>query len=281
MEHGWKYSVAISELLSDQYPSLLQGDLEVMIRKAEGLGYDAVELHLESPDQVDADAICALKEELGIEISAISSGLAYTRGELSLFSDDDGIRNLARDRFIDFVDLSEKLGCMLILGLMKGDLLSGRSIEEADGLLDSYLQEVLVYAQKKGVTLLLEPIHRFLTNYMNNVAHVTDYVERIQFRNFKSLIDTYHMNIEEESMIDPLYYAQRHLGYFHISDSNRRAPGLGHIDFLSVLNTLDEIGYRGYLSVECLPFPTQEESATHSLRYLKAIERAIQLRRIG
>ena len=281
MKQGWKYSIAISEPLSDGYPSLLRGDFPAMMTKACEIGYDAVELHVESPRAIDVAAVCRRKKELGLEISAISSGLAYTQGRLSLFSEDDAVRKNARERFLEFIDACGELECMLILGLMKGQLLMRCTHEEADSLLEEYLKEVLAYARARGVTILLEPIHRFLTNYMNTVREVADYIDRIQADNFKALVDTYHMYIEEESMIDPLYYAQGNIGNFHVSDSNRRAPGLGQINFPELLNTLDIIGYRGYLSVECLPFPSQEESAKHSLQYLKAIENTVRLRRRG
>ena len=245
MKQGWKYSVAISEPLSDDYPSLMQGDILAMMTKASEIGFDAVELHIESPEQIDVDALCKRKQELGIEISAVSSGLAFTQGRLSLFSEDDSVRQKARERFRSFIDVCGKLECMLILGLMKGQLLMKSTREEADSLLEEYLEEVLSYARGRGVTILLEPIHKFLTNYMNTVRQVIDYIDRVQAPNFKALIDTYHMYIEEESMIDPLYYAQGNIGNFHVSDSNRRAPGLGQIPFLEMFNTLDIIGYRG------------------------------------
>ncbi|MBN2860198.1 MAG: sugar phosphate isomerase/epimerase [Sphaerochaetaceae bacterium] len=281
MKKGWKYSVAISEPISTDYPSLLQGDILAMMTKASEIGFDAVELHIESPEELDVDAVCRQKEELGIEISAISSGLAFTQGRLSLFSEDDSVREKARERFRSFIDVCGKLECMLILGLMKGQLLIQSTHEEADSLLEEYLEDVLAYARDRGVTILLEPIHKFLTNYMNTVKQVIDYIDRIQAANFKALIDTYHMYIEEENMIDPLYYAQGNIGNFHVSDSNRRAPGLGQIHFLEMFNSLDIIGYQGYLSVECIPFPSQEESARHSLQYLKAMESAVRLRRKG
>jgi len=280
MKQGWKYSVAISGPLSADYPSLLQGDILAMMTKARHIGFDAVELHIESPQEIDADAVCQRKKELGIDISAISSGLAFTQGSLSLFSEDVSVREKARERFMEFIDVCGKLECMLILGLMKGQLLMRYTHEEADVLLEEYLKEVLAYARGRGVTVLLEPIHKFLTNYMNTVRQVVDFIDRIQAPNFKALIDTYHMYIEEESMIDPLYYAQGNIGNFHVSDSNRRAPGLGQIDFPEMLNSLDIIGYEGYLSVECIPYPTQEEAARHSLQYLKALESTVRLRRM-
>lgn len=278
MRHPWKYGIAVSEPISSDYPSVLQGSIPEMIIKAKQYGFDAVELHIEEPEKVDFFEINTICKNNDLEVSAISSGLSYTQGRLSLFSKDNAIKERARKRFQNYIDLCAELNCMLILGLMNGQLLSNYTINEANDLLEEYLSEILVYAEQKEVTIVFEPINSFLTNFMNEVSSVVDYVNRLQRSNFKTLIDSYHMNIEEKSFIDPLYYAKDVLGYVHISDSNRKAPGLGHIDFQSILNTLNEINYRDYLTVECLPSPSAEEAAKHSISYLKALENAIRLR---
>ena len=46
--------------------------------------------------------------------------------------------------------------------------------------------------------------------------------------------------------------------YVHVADSNRRYPGQGHMDLMSVLRALRAVGYDGVLSAECLPWPDKE-----------------------
>lgn len=43
------------------------------------------------------------------------------------------------------------------------------------------------------------------------------------------------------------------LYYLHIADSNRAAPGRGHIDFKPIAQALRDIGYDGWVSMELLP----------------------------
>ena len=64
------------------------------------------------------------------------------------------------------------------------------------------------------------------------------------------MADTYHMNIEERSLPEAIRQTGELLNYVHLSDSNRAAPGQGHIDFGAILRTLVEIGYSGYLTFE-------------------------------
>ncbi len=70
------------------------------------------------------------------------------------------------------------------------------------------------------------------------------------------LLDTYHMNIEENHLGDAirLVGAERLKG-FHTGDNNRQAPGRGHIDWDEVFGALAEIGYKERIVSE--PFVMQ------------------------
>jgi sugar phosphate isomerase/epimerase len=59
------------------------------------------------------------------------------------------------------------------------------------------------------------------------------------------------MNIEEDEPTSALVKAAAQLGHVQVSDSNRFQPGAGHIDWAALLGTLDAIGYRGHLALEC------------------------------
>jgi len=61
-----------------------------------------------------------------------------------------------------------------------------------------------------------------------------------------------------------------HLGYLHIADSNRQAPGQGHINLKSILCTLFDIGYRGVISAEILPLPDDTRAVQQTADFLKA-----------
>jgi len=74
------------------------------------------------------------------------------------------------------------------------------------------------------------------------------------------------MNIEEQDPLEALRRARDRLWHVHVADSNRRAPGWGHVDFAAVVGTLREIGYGGFLSAEVLPLPSWRDAArqTHA-----------------
>ena len=108
---------------------------------------------------------------------------------------------------------------------------------------------------------MVEPINRYETNFVNTVDEALGLVEELGEPSAKLLLDTFHMNIEERSMEDAVRTAGESLGYLHVSDSNRRAPGQGHLDFCLLLDALEEIAYQGMLVSEILPLPDDRWAA--------------------
>ncbi len=67
-------------------------------------------------------------------------------------------------------------------------------------------------------------------------------------------------------------YATR-AGYFHANDRNRRGPGFGSTDFVSIFHALQVAGYSGWVSVEVFDFlPDPETMARASLGYMRECE---------
>ena len=78
-------------------------------------------------------------------------------------------------------------------------------------------------------------------------------VNDINLPNVGVMADTYHMNIEESDMGAAISNVGDKLFYVHIADSNRAAPGRGHIDFKEIAGALRDIHYDGWVSMELLP----------------------------
>jgi sugar phosphate isomerase/epimerase len=80
------------------------------------------------------------------------------------------------------------------------------------------------------------------------------------------------MNIEDVDIYDTLKEYKDHIGYIHFCDSNRLAPGKGHLDFYKTLKTVDEIKYGGWIGLEVLPEPDPYTAAKDSIDYLRTIK---------
>jgi sugar phosphate isomerase/epimerase len=80
--------------------------------------------------------------------------------------------------------------------------------------------------------------------------------------------DLFHMNIEDASFRAAFESARDYIGYVHVADSNRLAPGWGHMPFDEIFRILKDIEYDGYLTAEILPRPDPDQAAAQAARYL-------------
>jgi sugar phosphate isomerase/epimerase len=117
-------------------------------------------------------------------------------------------------------------------------------------LLDA-LRTLGEHAVSEGVELYLEPLNRYEDHMVNRLDQAVNLVNAAGVGGLRVAADTYHMNIEEDDPADSVRTAAAFIGHVQVSDSNRFQPGAGHLDWKGVLGTLDDVGYDGYLAVEC------------------------------
>ncbi len=126
-----------------------------------------------------------------------------------------------------------------------------RSAAEDRAVLLDTLAELGAHAQRVGGVLLLEPLNRYEDHMVNTLADGASLVREVGMSSVKLMADTFHMNIEEADPADSLRRHADVLGHVQVSDSNRLEPGAGHYDWQGTLAALDEIGYDGWLVLEC------------------------------
>jgi len=245
--------------------------LDPTLKKLKELGFEGVELALADPLEINQTRVLKIVNEHGLEVPAIGTGQAYLRDELSFLNPDGAIRKEAVERIKRDVDFAELFGGKVIIGLVRGRKDKKMSKDGADSLFVGPMRSCADYASKKNLSLLIEPINRYETDYINRAEEAIDLINLIGAKNVRLLLDTFHMNIEEPSIKHTLELSKPYLSHIHLADSNRWAPGCGHLDFENIIKTLKEIGYQGYLSAEILPLPNQSEAAKHTIKYLKEI----------
>lgn len=250
----------------------VQGSWQDGIRMAADLGYDGVELAVRDPGQVDAKAVARALRNARLHAPAIGTGQAYLKEGLSLTHDDEGIRTRAIERMEAHIRLAGQLGSMVIVGLLRGRILGDRAA--TDARLDGALRRLLPIAEREHVAILFEPINRYETDYLGTIDDVLAVIARHGSPALGILADTFHMNIEEMSLEAALRLAGGRLRHIHAADSNRWAPGWGHLDFSSIVGTLREVGYKGYLSAEILPRPDPLGAARQAVTYLRPLVNA-------
>jgi sugar phosphate isomerase/epimerase len=119
--------------------------------------------------------------------------------------------------------------------------------------------------------LVLEVINRYELTYLNTAKDALELIKAVDSPNLKLHLDTFHMNIEEPNMIESILKAKDYIAHVHFADSNRWAPGCGHINFPEIIKTLQQINYGGAISAEILPEPSPEESVRLTIEYYKKL----------
>jgi len=239
------------------------------IRIASKIGYDGIELALKNANEIDKNKLSALLSETGLKVSAISTGQIYAESNLMFTHPDKQIRDKVIEVLKEIIDLASEFGQMVNIGRVRG------TIDNSDGgeaSVNRFVETIRIlcdYASDKRVTLLLEPVNRYELNFINSVEEGAVMLRKVSRSNLKLMPDVFHMNIEDRNIGDELVKYIDHIGYIHLADSNRHAPGQGHTDFNDIFNKIKSTNYDGWLSVEILPYPDPETAAKQALDYLR------------
>ena len=272
-------SAALEELPESQ-PVTLRGSIEAVCKTAKETGYDALELHIRDPNRYDAKKIRSVAEQHGLSICAAANGMEYTVGGLSLIDDDPDMREKAVTRLFEHIDFVAELGARLIVGIMRGNIPRGKPASVYLDRFSEALKRVCDYAEQKQVPVVLESILRYINNYLNSVPQTMDFITAFDHKNLSLHFDTHSMSLEEKNLKESVLYCRnKPLGYVHYSDNNRYYPGGGALNFGELTHALMDIGYNGYITIECLPYPSAEEAAARGLSYLKSIVNAVCIER--
>jgi len=264
-----KLSIVLSTHAAQFQAVAFKGDFEANVAKIAGWGYDGVELAIRDPGLVNGDELMRVVSAHGLVVPAIGTGQAWGEEGLSFTDPDPAIRAAAVERTKSHVPFAARTGAVIIIGLLRGIVKPGVDQTQAMNWLVEALQQCCAAAQPQGVRLALEPINRYETTLVNNVAQGLDLIERVGADNFGLLLDTFHMNIEEPMIEESIRACGDRIFHFHVADSNRWYPGAGHLDFASILGTLFATGYRGFVSGEFVPLPDADTSAERSIAYLR------------
>jgi len=266
-----RLSIVISTHPSQFQAVAFKGSLEETIAKVAGWGYNGVELAIRDPEQIDTEALVRMVISRDLVVPAVGTGQAWGEEGLSFTSDDPVVRAAAIERAASHVPLAARLGAVIIIGLLRGITPKGQAHGRSMDFLVEALKRCCSVAEASGVCLALEPLNRYETDLIHTAADGLALIEQVGAKNLGLLLDTFHMNIEERSIEQSIRRCGPHLFHFHVADSNRWHPGAGHLDFASILETLRDIGYEGFVSGEFMPQPDADTAAQRGLAHLQRI----------
>ncbi len=268
----WKYAISSADVAPANSVLLLKGTIPENLKTASELGYDAIEVHTRPDVDFDYEAIAEAEKKYGTKVAMIITGRLNTEGECSLVDDRPYVVDAAMKGMKDYIDIAARMKADLVIGWVKGNVPAGGDRKKYINRLAKNLRVLAEYGGQKGVKLNLEVINRYEVNIFTTAQELMDFLEEYKIDNLYAHLDAFHMGIDECDPVEAIKTCKGKLGYFHLADNSRRYPGSGQFDFKKMLDALEDIGYDGYLSVECLDWPTDMEAARRALAYMKDIE---------
>jgi sugar phosphate isomerase/epimerase len=253
----------------------LRGSMAESLARVKRLGFQGVELSYRDPTTVDVAALRGLLDAHGLPVVALATGRAYGEDRLSFTDRDAAVRRRTDARVADYLELARTLdNPLLIFGLIRGFIPQGVTPRTARGWARDAVRRAADRAARHGTRIVVEPINRFECNFLQTVEETREFLDEVGRPNVGVLADTFHMNIEDVSITASLRRAGRRLFHVHVSDSNRWAPGTGHLDFGEILRTLQAMRYTGYVSVECMPKPDPDSCPRIAIATLRKADAA-------
>lgn len=267
----WKFGVSAAPDAPNTAPILLKGDICNCLREAAALGFDAIEYHALHTAQFDYGKVLQTMEETGCRVSVIVTGRLYTQLHYSLTSEDPENERLALEGMLRYIEMATELGAGVVLGWAKGSIREAGSPEAFFERLTRNLKVLDAAAAARKVPILLEIINRYEVDAFMTGRETASYLVEHNFKNCFAHLDTFHMLIGEEDFPAAIRAVAPYLGYVHFADTTRWYPGSGYMDYKLILQTLADVGYDGYLTIECFPHENAKETASKGLAYLKGV----------
>lgn len=254
-------------------------DFHPYIDKVADLGFDIIEL------QTGAIAALSAAERQNLKAHLRDRGLGFTSviglpAQYDVASEDAAVRRAGIAYLQQLAAAIGELGG----GIIGGIVYSSWPASLPPGVTDkrpytersvASLKEAVKAAEDNNVTFTVEVVNRFEQYIMNSCEEALAYVQMVGSPNVKVMLDTFHLNIEEDFIGEAIVKAGDQLGHFHVGENNRRPPGYGHIPWQEVAHALRTIHYTGPVVME--PFVTPGGEVGRDIKIYRDLSVGIDL----
>jgi D-psicose/D-tagatose/L-ribulose 3-epimerase len=222
--------------------------LTLAIEKTKKAGFDLIEIPLMDPTTFDRKLAARLLNEHDLDATA-SLGLSEST---DLTSQDPAVVDAGERLLTECLEIVHDIGgtvlCGVIYSAMKKYMEPMTPVGRASSA--GAINRLASRAADLGIHLSLEVVNRYETNVINTGRQALAFLDDIGHDNVSVHLDTYHMNIEESDMFNPVLDVADRLGYVHIGESHRGYLGSGTVDFGSFFRGLARIDYDGPIVFE-------------------------------
>ena len=244
------------------------------------LGYDAVEIapftlanSVTDIPSAERQKIREVAVRIGLEIAGIHWVLVKPEG-LSINHPEQAIRERTSNYLCELVDFCADVGgSRMVFGSPKQrSVLPGVSAQQAREWAVETFKPPVARAERRAVTICLEPLSPAETNFINTAAEAIEFVTPFGSPRFQIILDVKAMCSETKPILEIIRDSWPQFAHFHANDPNLKGPGFGEVDFKPIAAALNQVGYRGFVSVEVFNFDEGPEAiASQSLEYLRRV----------
>lgn len=258
--------------------------------QAAELGYTGVEIApftlWKQDEHFDARAVpkfmrqhvAKIAANAGLEVVGLHWLLAKTSG-FYLTSPDAAVRSITADYLKALVQLCGDLGgkVMVFGSPQQRNLLPGVGYNEAEQYAAEILQAVMPTCADNNVTIALEPLGPAEGDFMLTAESGIRLAKLVDSPHCQLHLDVKAMSSEKYSIPVIIESSREWLVHFHANDPNLLGPGMGDVPYGEIMQTLHDIKYDGWVSVEVFKYePSPLEIARVSIEYMKEIEAAVE-----
>lgn len=246
-----------------------------LFRDIKAMGFDFIELLVPEPeDGIDLGEAKTALAEAGLDVVLA----ARVNPQRSISSEDNAARQGGIDYLKSCIDSADAIGATIIGGPLYGEpmVFAGRpplprSADEMKARADrmiSGLAEVAPLARGAGQVFGLEPLNRFETDMLNTTQQGIAVVDAVGDAGLGLMLDTFHMNMEDQSIPDAIRLAGSRIVHFQANENHRGFPGTGNMNWPEIMRALHQVGYDGPVSLE--PFRRDDQRLALPIAHWRA-----------
>lgn len=228
------------------------GNYPELCKKAKKAGFDVLEVgagDLVNMSDAELEELRVAAKDLGLEISA---NLGPPKDK-DISSKDADVRAAGIKFLCDIMHQMVKIDCKVLIGALYNCWPYDFVDLDKEGLWSRAVESMKVVgdeADRLGVTIALEILNRFETCLLTGCEEGVKFCRDVDRKSVKLLLDTFHMNIEEDNLPDAFRRAGDLLAHVHVGEGNRKLPGMGHLPWAEMGEALREIGFNGMVVME-------------------------------
>lgn len=257
-----------------------------LFSKIAAMGFDVVEIAVEDPELIDANAVKKGLKQYGLQ-AVVCGAFGPTR---DLTNEDTAIHENCFNYIRSCLDLCNAWETPFFVGPMYSAVGKARMVPSEQRkreweLAVKNLRIVCEMAEVRNLEIALEPLNRFESDLVNTAADVIRLIDDISHPAAKIMLDSFHMNIEEPDTEKAIISAGDKLIHFQVSENYRGTPGTGQTRWDACKRGLEAINYKSVVSIEsftpenkelagavCFWHPmaeSQDKFASEGLQFLK------------